>query len=128
MCVLLFCIYQQEYRKEYIKAHTTTEPMQIKKSLKQELNKNNILTNQDHTKGNIHQQNKWIRFRYFGHKTQQIDKIFKDTDARIAFRTTDTMQKYVQPKQQRSNKYDNIPMQRTPTLASVGRYSSLKEG
>jgi hypothetical protein len=40
-------------------------------------------------------------------QTQQIAKIFKDTDTRIiAFRTTNTIKKHIQPKQQRDVKYD----------------------
>jgi hypothetical protein len=73
---------------------------QINKYIKQKLNKNNIVTNQNHTKENTHQQNKWITtFTFFRNETQQIVKIFEDIDTRIAFRTINTMQKCLQRKQ-----------------------------
>jgi hypothetical protein len=62
----------------------------------------------------IHTQNttegkkeKWITLTYFGKETQQIAKIFKDTDIKIAFRTKNTLKKHLQPKQIGRNKYDN---------------------
>jgi hypothetical protein len=93
---------QRNTEKKTIKYITTTEPI-----LKQKLNKNNIVTNQDHAKENTHQQNKWIVFTFFGRGTQQNAKIFKDTDTRITFSTINTVQKHLQPKQQRSNRYDS---------------------
>jgi hypothetical protein len=74
--------------------------------LKQKLNNNNIATKENHTNGYTHKRSKWNRFTYFLHETQ-ISKIFRDTDTRVAFRTTNTLQKHLQPKQQRSNKFNN---------------------
>jgi hypothetical protein len=70
----------------------------MNKSIEQKVNINKILMNQDYTKENTHQQNKWITFTFFGHKTEQTVKIFKDADTRMAFKTIITIQKHLQPK------------------------------
>lgn len=86
--------------KEYNEVHKTVEPEPNKQIHKTKIKqKKNIVATQNHTKENTHQQNTWITFTYFLHETQQIAKIFKETDSRIAFRTINTMQKHLQPKQ-----------------------------
>jgi hypothetical protein len=74
---------------------------------KTKIKTNNITINQHHIQENAHKQNKRTTSTYFGQETKQITKIFKDSDTRIGFRTTSTIQKHLQQKQQRKSKYDN---------------------
>jgi SOS response regulatory protein OraA/RecX len=80
--IYLFILHQNQY--------------QINKPIEQKLN---TKTKHNHKKENTHKQNIWLTLTYFGHGTQQIAKIFKDTENKVAFRTTNTMEKHLQPKQ-----------------------------
>jgi hypothetical protein len=71
----------------------------IKQKLKKEKNEKNLRHNKENTC-------KWITLTYFGQETKQITKTFRDTNTKIAFRTTNTVQKLLQSKQYR-NTYDN---------------------
>jgi hypothetical protein len=46
----------------------------------------------------IKKKDKWVVLTYFGHETQKITKIFKDTNLEIAFRTNNTLLKHLQRK------------------------------
>jgi hypothetical protein len=50
-----------------------------------------------------YQQNKWIALTFFGHETQQVAKIFKEADTRIAFRTINTINTYNQNSKKATN-------------------------
>jgi hypothetical protein len=58
---------------------TTTEPILSKQIHRTKIKQNNSVTNQDYTKENTQEENKWITFIFFGYETQQFAKIFEDT-------------------------------------------------
>jgi hypothetical protein len=56
-----------------------------------------------HTKTNTQEQNKWITFIYFRHRTKQITKIFKDISTKITLKSINTIQNIYN----KSSKYDS---------------------
>jgi hypothetical protein len=53
------------------------------------------------------QKQKWTIFTYFGTDTRTITKLFKNTNIKISFRTTNTIKKHLRPKQQITDPYNN---------------------
>jgi hypothetical protein len=45
-----------------------------------------------------HQTTKWATFTYYGKRTKEITKLFKETNIKIAFRTKNTIQNSVKPR------------------------------
>jgi hypothetical protein len=54
-----------------------------------------------------HKKDKWAIFTYYGHETQKITRIFKDTRLKIAYRTNNTIRKHLFKKHEILDKYDN---------------------
>jgi hypothetical protein len=77
--------------------------------MKQKLERENNIKNHQYTKENTH---KWITFTYVGQETKQIARMFKDTNTKITFRTTNTIQKHLQPKQHENNEYGSSSIYR----------------
>jgi hypothetical protein len=45
------------------------------------------------------QQSKWTTFTYYGPDTRAITKLFKNTNIKIAFRTTNTTKNHINPRE-----------------------------
>jgi hypothetical protein len=50
---------------------------------------------------------KWVTFTYIGSQTRTITKLFKNTDLRIAYRTNNRIQNYLQSKNRDPDKYNH---------------------
>jgi hypothetical protein len=48
---------------------------------------------------------KWATFTYFGNETRTTTKLFKNTNLRIAYKTSNTLRRYLQPKNHDTDKY-----------------------
>jgi hypothetical protein len=52
-------------------------------------------------------QDKWSRFTYFGREIKKVTNVFKDTDIKIAYKTTNTTREHLQLKHHNNNEYDS---------------------
>jgi hypothetical protein len=50
---------------------------------------------------------RWAVFTYIGKETRHITKLFKNTNVKPSFRTTNTLKKHLLPKQRTKEKFDN---------------------
>jgi hypothetical protein len=62
------------------------------------IHKNNSKTKQHETTTN--NTKKWATFTYIGNETRAIAKLFKNTDVKIAYRTTNTIQNHLRERRQ----------------------------
>jgi hypothetical protein len=54
-----------------------------------------------------HTKDRWTTFTYFGHEVRKITNIFRNTNLKVAYRTTNNIQRHVQPKQRGNNIYEH---------------------
>jgi hypothetical protein len=87
----------------------------IKRRLENKKNEENLRHNKENT-------SEWIAFAYFGQETKEITKTFRDTNTKIAFTTTNTVQKHLQPRQY-SNTYDNSGVYRLKCMDCPLQYT-----
>jgi hypothetical protein len=66
-------------------------PLETFRKINRSQNKNNYIF-QSNDKDNI---KNWATFTYIGRKTRSITKIFKTTNLKIAFKTTNTIQNHL---------------------------------
>jgi ribosomal protein L35 len=57
-------------------------------------------------KPSFEQKRKWATFTYFGPETRMINKLFKNTDVGISFRTKNNIKNHLRIKRRTTNKYN----------------------
>jgi hypothetical protein len=83
---------REKCRKGHNKHILQQNQYQINNSIKQKLNKENP-TNQNPQKEKENKQakNKWATFTYFGREIIKVTNVFKDTNIKVACRTTNNI-------------------------------------
>jgi hypothetical protein len=54
----------------------------------------------------VTQKLKWATFTYYGSDMRTVTKVFKNTDIKIAFKTTNTIKNHLKPRQKRADTYN----------------------
>jgi hypothetical protein len=94
--------YRQEQNTIHNILHNNQFPIQNHTRPQQKQNQNTT-TIEPPTKNN----KRWIKFTYVGKETNTITNIFKGTNLRIAYHTTNTIQKQLAPKKTITDKYNS---------------------
>jgi hypothetical protein len=108
---------------KYLTDRMNTYPISPNKKHREQQNINTILKNNKypqytHTKNNNNnnrntnterttQKTKWATFTYIGKETRTITRLFINTNIKIAYKTNNTIQKYLQPQKPNTDIYNN---------------------
>jgi hypothetical protein len=100
--------HEKNGERDTIKHILEQNQYQLSDTIKRKLNKENLInTHPPKEQGNKQTKNKWATFTYFGHEVKKVTNVFKNTTLKIAYRTTNNIQKHIQQKQHKNNAYEH---------------------